>query len=145
VGLGPYYFYVQAPSGARVEIAIGPGPATSGFGHVHFIQGDDLMFFETVSNGAYDGMAIDMVNHINTSLTEDLLANESVVDTRGKPIDHIAYSTADLEAAKERIEGAGIEIAEDISMKPEYGFRSFFVRTEKGSWLEIVEDSPFAP
>ncbi len=144
-GLGPYYFYVQAPSGARVEVALGPGPATSGFGHVHFIQGEDLMFFETISGGAYDGMAIDLVNHINASLTEDLLAEETVVDTRGKPIDHIAYSTTDLEAAKARIEVAGIEIAEDITDKPEYGFRSFFVRTAKGTWLEIVEDSPFAP
>jgi hypothetical protein len=138
-----YYYYVQAPSGARVEVALGPGPAMSGFGHVHFIMGEDLSFFETVSGGAYTSGAIDMVNHINASLTEDLLASETVVDTRGKPIDHIAYSTTDLEAAKARIEAAGIAIAEDISFKDEYGFRSFFVRSPKGTWLELVEDSPF--
>jgi len=138
-----YFYYVQAPSGARVEVALGPGPAPSGFGHVHFIMGEDLTFFETVSDGAFTGGAIDMVNHINASLTEDLLATETVVDTRGKPIDHIAYSTTDLEAAKARIEAAGIAIAEDISFKDEYGFRSFFVRTPKGTWLEMVEDSRF--
>jgi predicted enzyme related to lactoylglutathione lyase len=139
-----YFFYVQAPSGARVEIALGPGPATSGFGHVHFIMGEDMTFFETVSDGAYDGVAIDMVNHTDVSLEETLLMSETVVDTRGKPIDHIAYSTVDLEATKTRIEGAGIEIAEDISMKPEYGFRSFFVRSPKGTWVELVEDAHFA-
>ena len=37
----------------------------------------------------------------------------------------------------------GIMIAEDISVKDEYGFRSFFVRAPKGSWLEIVEGSRF--
>jgi len=138
-----YYYYTQAPSGARVEVAIGPGPATTGFAHVHFIMGEDLTFFTTVSDGAFADGAIDMVNHINAALTEDLLATETVVDTRGKPIDHIAYSTTDLEAAKARIEAAGIAIAEDISFKADYGFRSFFVRTPKGTWLEMVEDSRF--
>jgi hypothetical protein len=138
-----YFYYTQAPSGARVEVALGPGPATSGFGHVHFIMGEDLAFFTTVSDGAFMDGAIDMVNHIDASLMEDLLATETVVETRGKPIDHIAYSTTDLEAAKARIEAAGIAIAEDISWKNEYGFRSFFVRTAKGTWLEMVEDKRF--
>lgn len=138
-----YYYYVQAPSGARVEVALGPGPATSGFGHVHFIMGEDLSFFATVSDGAFADNAIDGVNHIDAALMESILQAEMVVDTRGKPIDHIAYSTTDLEAARARIEAAGIAIAQDISWKPEYGFRSFFVRTEKGTWLELVEDSRF--
>jgi catechol 2,3-dioxygenase-like lactoylglutathione lyase family enzyme len=141
--LEDYYYYTQAPSGARVEVALGPGPAMMGFGHVHFIMGEDLTFFATVSDGAFMNGAIDMVNHIDLSLMEDLLATETVVDTRGKPIDHIAYSTTDLEAAKARIEAAGIAIAEDISFKREYGFRSFFVRTPKGTWLEMVEDKRF--
>jgi catechol 2,3-dioxygenase-like lactoylglutathione lyase family enzyme len=141
--LTEYYFYVQAPSGARVEVARGPGPATSGFGHVHFIMGEDMSFFGTVTGGAYMNSAIDGVNHINASLQESILANETVVDTRRKPSDHIAYSTTDLDAAQARIEAAGIAIAEPASFKPEYGFRSFFVRTEKGTWVEFVEDSPF--
>jgi predicted enzyme related to lactoylglutathione lyase len=138
-----YYYYTQAPSGARIEVALGPGPATMGFGHLHFIMGEDLTFFETVAGSPFVQSAIDMVNHINAALTEDMLANETVTETRGKPIDHIAYSTTDLEAAKARIEAAGIAIAEDISMKPEYGFRSFFVKSPKGTWVEMVEDSRF--
>jgi catechol 2,3-dioxygenase-like lactoylglutathione lyase family enzyme len=143
--LPDYYFYLEAPSGARIEVAKGPGPATSGFGHVHLIQGVDLGFFATVSDNAYSDGAIDMVNHTDASLTEDILASEMVVDTRGKPIDHIAYSTIDLAGARARIMGAGIAIAEDISFKPDFGFESFFVRSDKGIWVEIVADTPFAP
>ncbi len=140
-----YFFYLQAPSGARIEIARGPGPAESGFGHVHLIQGVDLNFFATVSDGAYVDGAIDFVNHTDVSLTEDMLMGYDIVDTRGKPIDHIAYSTTDLEAARDRIEAAGITIEEDIAERPLYGFRSFFVRSPKGIWVEMVEDSPFEP
>ncbi|MDH5675243.1 MAG: VOC family protein [Myxococcales bacterium] len=140
-----YFFYLQAPSGARVEVAIGPGPADSGFGHVHMIQGVSMDFFTTVSGGAFNAGAIDAVNHTDASLTEDRLATEMVTDTRGKPIDHIAYSTTDLEREKARIEAAGIAIEEDIAMRDEYGFRSFFVRSPKGIWVEIVEDSAFTP
>ena len=147
-GLGtPYYYYTEVPNGARVEVALGPGPATSGFGHVHFVIGEDLDFFNKVSDGKNVGAnrAIDEVNHINSLLDESILAQEMVVDSRDKPIGHLAYSTTDLEAAKTRIMSMGITIAEDISVKEEYGFRSFFVRAPKGSWLEIVEDSRFQP
>jgi predicted enzyme related to lactoylglutathione lyase len=144
-GFGGYWFYLQAPSGARIEIAKGPGPATAGFGHVHMIMGVDFTWYETVTDGAYAGGAIDLVNHTAVSLTEDVLATEMVVETRGKPIDHIAYSTTDLDAARARIVAAGLELAEDVSMKPELGFRSFFVKDAKGIWVEVVEDSPFAP
>lgn len=143
--LPDYFFYMQAPSGARIEVARGPGPATSGFGHVHLIQGDDLGFYATVSADAYAGGAIDMVNHTDSALTEDRLATEMVVDTKDKPIGHIAYSTTDLVAARDRIAAAGITIEEDVSFKPEFGFESFFVRSPKGIWVEIVADTAFAP
>jgi catechol 2,3-dioxygenase-like lactoylglutathione lyase family enzyme len=144
-GFGGYWFYLQAPSGARIEIAKGPGPATAGFGHLHMIMGVDFTWYETVTDGAYADGAIDMVNHTAVSLTEDVLATEMVVETRGKPIDHIGYSTTDLDAAHARIVAAGIPIAEEISLKVELGFRSFFVKDAKGIWVEIVEDSPFVP
>lgn len=138
-----YWFYLQAPSGARVEVAKGPGPALMGFGHVHFIMGFDFPFLATATNGALQNKVIDQVNHTDVSLKEDTLAMEMVVDTRGKPIDHLGYSTIDLQAEKERIVSAGIAVAEDISFKPEFGFRSFFLKSAKGVWIEIVEDSAF--
>jgi hypothetical protein len=143
-GFGGYWFYLQAPSGARIEVALGPGPATSGFGHVHMIMGADLTWLETVTNGAFRDGAIDMVNHTDVSLEESILANEMVVETRGKPIDHIAYSTTALEAERDRLLAAGIALAEDITYKPSFGFRSFFLKDVKGIWYEIVEDSAFA-
>jgi predicted enzyme related to lactoylglutathione lyase len=137
-----YWFYLLAPSGARVEVALGPGPATMGWGHVHLVMGEDYGFFEKVTNGAMKDQAIDGVNHTNAALTEDMLGGMSV-GTKGKPIDHIGYSTANLEMERDRIKAAGITIEEDISFKPEFGFRSFFVETPKGILLELVEDSKF--
>ena len=142
-GFDGYWFYIQAPSGARIEVAKGPGPATMGFGHVHMIMGADLPWLETVTGGAYHDGAIDDVNHLDVSLDESFLDGEMVTETRGKPIDHIGYSTTDLEAARTRIMGAGIALAEEISWKPTFGFRSFFVKDAKGIWYEIVEDSAF--
>jgi hypothetical protein len=144
-GFDGYWFYLKAPSGARIEIARGPGPATMGFGHVHMIMGADLAWLETVTGGAYKDGAIDMVNHTAISLEETLLDTEMKTETRGKPIDHIGYSTTELEAARDRIMGAGITLAEEISWKPAFGFRSFMVKDAKGIWYEIVEDTAFAP
>jgi hypothetical protein len=139
-----YWFYLQAPSGARVEVAKGPGPATMGFGHVHLIMGVDYPFFETATGGAFKNKVIDLVNHTDAALQENILDSEMVVETRGKPIDHLGYSTVDLEAEKARVLAAGLTLAEDISFKPEYGFRSFFLKSAKGVWIELVEDAPFA-
>jgi catechol 2,3-dioxygenase-like lactoylglutathione lyase family enzyme len=140
-----YWYYLQAPSGARVEIALGPGPATMGFGHIHVMMGEDLTWYKTITGGRYADTAIDMVNITNVLEDESYLAGEKVADTRGKPIDHIGFSTSKLEAERDRIAAAGIEIAEDISFKPEYGFRSFFIKSAKGIWVEMVEDTAFAP
>lgn len=144
-GTGGYWFYLQAPSGARIEIAKGPGPATMGFGHVHLIMGADLTLIEKLTGGAYKDGAIDLVNHTVITLQESFLANETVVETRGKPIDHIAYSTTDLDAARARVLAAGVTLAEEVSWKPQFGFRSFFVKDAKGVWYELVEDSAFVP
>lgn len=70
---------------------------------------------------------------------------ENRVDSKDKPISHFAYSTTDLMAHLERIKAAGIEIQEDVSFKPEYGFKSFFIKSPEGVWVEIVEDSAFQP
>jgi hypothetical protein len=66
-----------------------------------------------------------------------------ITETRGKPIDHIGYSTTDLEGERQRIMDEGIRIEEDIAFKPELGFRSFFVKSPKGIWVELLEDTRF--
>jgi hypothetical protein len=114
-----------------------------GFGHLHFVMGEDYSFYEKVGDGAFKNKAIDLVNHTDASLAESNLASEMVVETRGKPIDHIGWSVTDLEQTKSRLESQGIHIEEDIPFKTEFGFRSFFVKSPKGIWLELVEDTAF--
>jgi predicted enzyme related to lactoylglutathione lyase len=140
-----YWFYLRAPNGAEIEDALGPGPATMGFGHVHFVMGVDFDWFSKATDGAIKDRLIDQVNHTDVAVEEMNLANETVVDSRGKSIDHLGYSVADLDAHRARVMAAGLEIAEDISFKPEFGFRSFFLRNEKGIWIELVEDAAFTP
>jgi len=145
------YFYTQAPNGARIEVAGGPGPAKSGFGHIH-LRGPIPDFYMKVLGPALMGMmdmALTQAQHVdNVNLTNAYLEGrppENPVETRDKPISHFAYSTTDLMANLERIKAAGIEIQEDVSFKPEYGFKSFFIKSPEGVWVEIVEDSAFAP
>ena len=107
-------------------------------------MGADLALLATLTNGAYRDGAIDLVNHTDVSLEETFLDGETVVETRGKPIDHVAYSTTQLEAERDRLLAAGVALAEDITAKPEFGFRSFFVKDVKGIWYEVVEDTAFA-
>jgi hypothetical protein len=142
------YFYTQAPNGARIEVSNAPGPSTMGFAHTH-LSGPLSEFYMQVLGPALQPAAgnnaanVDGVNLTNTLLEN--LAPENPVDTRGKPMDHLAYSTGDIDGTLQRIMDAGIEIEEALSFKPAFGFRSFMVRSPEGVWLEIVEDSPFAP
>jgi catechol 2,3-dioxygenase-like lactoylglutathione lyase family enzyme len=139
---GTDYFYLLAPNNARIEVSQGPGPAMSGFGHLHMVGGTDFEWFMTLTAGAFADSSIDGVNHIDFGVNEFLLDGD-LVDTRGRPIDHIAYSTSEFDDARDRIEGEGFEIVEEESFKEDFGFRSFFVRTDKGVWVEIVEDADF--
>jgi hypothetical protein len=141
---GTGYFYLLAPNNARIEVSEGPGPAPAGFGHLHMVGGTDFEFFMDLTNGAFADTHIDDVNHIDFGINEFLLDGD-LVDTRGRPIDHFAYSTTEFDAERTRIEAEGFEIVEDTSFKEDFGFRSFFVRTDRGVWVEIVEDSDFAP
>lgn len=136
------YFYLLAPNNARIEVS--EGTRAPGFGHVHMVGGTDFEFFMTLTNGAFADMQIDEVDHIDFGVNEFLLDGD-LVDTRGRPIDHIAYSTTEFDDDKARIEGEGFEIVEDESFKEDFGFRSFFVRTDRGVWVEIVEDADFTP
>jgi len=144
--IGGAFFYTQLPSGARIEVSNAPGPSTSGFSHAH-LKGPLPDFFSQLLGPALqmgrDAVHVDGVNITNTLL--DRFEPEMPVETKGKPIDHLAYSTTDLMAHYERIKGAGIEIVDEIAMRPEYGFKSFFVKSPQGIWIEIVEDTPFKP
>jgi hypothetical protein len=143
---GGVYFYTQAPSGARIEVSNSPGPSMMGFGHTH-LSGEFPAFWMQVLGASLQNaggtMHVDGVNITNTLL--EMRAPESPVETKGKPLDHLAYSTADIEGTLEQIMGAGITIEEEVSFKPAFGFKSFMIKSPEGIWVEIVEDSPFQP
>jgi predicted enzyme related to lactoylglutathione lyase len=142
------WYYVDTPESARFEVATGPGPSTSGFAHLHFVA-PSWSFYEDVLGNALQNASgtrhVDGVNLIDSGRTGMLDTSITYQETRGAAIDHVGFSTTDLDATLARIQATGVEIAEPISFKPEFGFRSFMVRSPEGVWLEIVEDQPFAP
>jgi catechol 2,3-dioxygenase-like lactoylglutathione lyase family enzyme len=140
------WFYIDTPESARFEVATGPGPATSGFGHIHLVAPDYSFFQKVLGEALQDPNGnphVDMVNMVASGRTGVL--DESIVyqDTRGAAVDHVGFSTGDLEGTLARIEAAGIKIEEPISFKAEHGFRSFMVRSTEGIWLEILEADAF--
>jgi predicted enzyme related to lactoylglutathione lyase len=139
------WFYVDMPESARFEIASGPGPATSGFGHIHLVAPDYSFFMKVLGDALQDPNGnpnVDEVNMVASGRTGVLDETIMYQDTRGAAIDHVGFSTGDLEGTQKRIEAAGIKIEEPITLKPE-GFRSFMVRSSEGIWLEILEGDGF--
>jgi predicted enzyme related to lactoylglutathione lyase len=138
------FYYVEPPNGARIEVSSTPGPSTSGFAHLH-LNGEFPDFYARVLGEALETTEgttnVDGVNL--TNINRQTVMPENAVDSKGKPIDHLGFSTGDIDGTLARIMGEGIEIAEPLSFKPDYGFRSFMVKSPEGVWLEIVEDSQF--
>jgi catechol 2,3-dioxygenase-like lactoylglutathione lyase family enzyme len=63
--------------------------------------------------------------------------------SRGRPIDHFAFSFRDLRAAFARMKAAGVEIVEPIAARQnDGGLKSFFVKAPDGVLVEIVESKP---
>lgn len=60
--------------------------------------------------------------------------------TRGRNIDHIAFSYRDIKPAYERMRKAGLEIVEPISTRPDTGITSFFVMAPDKLLVEIVQE-----
>ena len=66
----------------------------------------------------------------------------SMVPTRGRAIDHIAFSYRSIEPVFERMKKAGVRIVEPIRTSEEYRLKSFFVEAPNGVLVEIVEAKP---
>ncbi|MGH9755198.1 MAG: VOC family protein [Blastocatellia bacterium] len=62
--------------------------------------------------------------------------------TKGRPIDHIAFSYRRIEPVYERMKKAGAQIIEPITMREGYGFKSFFALAPNKVLIEIVEAPP---
>ena len=62
--------------------------------------------------------------------------------TRGRPIDHIAFSYRNIEPVYDRMKAAGARIVEPIATREQNRMKSFFVLAPDGVLVEIVEAKP---
>ncbi len=62
--------------------------------------------------------------------------------TKGRPIDHLAFSYRAIEPVHERMKAAGAEIVQPISVDGKFGHRSFYVLAPDKVLVEIVEAKP---
>jgi catechol 2,3-dioxygenase-like lactoylglutathione lyase family enzyme len=62
--------------------------------------------------------------------------------TRGRVIDHLAFSYRDIAPVYERLRAEGVEIVEPIAMREEFNLKSFFVMAPDRVLIEIVEARP---
>jgi len=65
-----------------------------------------------------------------------------LVPTDGRAIDHLGFSYRRIDPVHERMKAAGVEIVEPPALRPDFGFRSFFVRGPDGLLIEFVEEKP---
>ena len=62
--------------------------------------------------------------------------------TRGRPIDHIAFSYRDIEPVYQRMKAAGVTIVAPPADREQFRLRSFFVEAPDGVLVEIVQAKP---
>lgn len=62
--------------------------------------------------------------------------------TRGRPIDHIAFSYRNIQPVYERMQAAGVEIVEHPTFHEDLKMKSFSVLAPDQVLVEIVEDRP---
>ena len=67
---------------------------------------------------------------------------KEIQPTKGRVVDHIAFSFRHIEPILARMKQAGLEIADPIAVRPEFGFKSFFVLGPDRVLVEIVEAKP---
>jgi catechol 2,3-dioxygenase-like lactoylglutathione lyase family enzyme len=61
------------------------------------------------------------------------------VSTKGRVVDHIAFSYRDIEPEFERLKKEGVTILEGITFKKDFNHRSFFVEGPDRVMVEVVE------
>jgi catechol 2,3-dioxygenase-like lactoylglutathione lyase family enzyme len=67
---------------------------------------------------------------------------KTLKSTKGRPIDHMAFSYRKIEPVYERMKRAGLKITADTKVDPVYGFKSFSVEGPDAVAVEIVEEKP---
>ncbi|MEY8022152.1 VOC family protein [Muriicola sp. SD30] len=66
--------------------------------------------------------------------------NNEIKPTDGSAIDHIGFSTENIEHLRNKMRSEGLDIVNDIKIDPIHGMKSFFVRGPDRLLVEIVEE-----
>ena len=62
--------------------------------------------------------------------------------TKGRVIDHIAFSYRDIQPVHDAMKAAGVEIVQGIEKSEQYGHMSFFAMGPDGVLIEVVKEKP---
>ncbi|OAD39198.1 VOC family protein [Polaribacter atrinae] len=88
------------------------------------------------------------VNNINIIVfgkpveEESWWSNEEIKPTDGSSIDHIGFSTENIEFLMKKMKSDGLDIVHNIKIDSIHGMKSFFVRGPDSLLVEIVEEKP---
>ncbi|MEH1009538.1 VOC family protein [Winogradskyella sp. ECml5-4] len=88
------------------------------------------------------------VNNINIIVfgkpveEESWRTNEEIKPTDGSSIDHIGFSTENIEFLMNKMKSDGLDIVHNIKIDSIHGMKSFFVRGPDSLLVEIVEEKP---
>ena len=164
-----YYFYAYGPDKELVEIASADNRL---FNHVHLLSrdpagtatwyADKLGISLRQGSSAAPGRPVASAGSSAGALHVDNVGIEvfpqpekdpvpprwnndpvvSIQPTKGHVIDHVAFSYRRVEPVFERLSTAGVQVVEPIAVRPDYGFKSFFVLGPDQVLIEIVEANP---
>lgn len=67
---------------------------------------------------------------------------KEIQPTKGRPINHVAFSYREIEPVYERMKGEGVQIVSEPALQEELNLKSFFVQGPDQVLIEIVEAKP---
>lgn len=162
-----WFFYIYGPDREIAEVFT--GDKNHLFNHVHFSTEDVAAmagWFEKYlgmqfppaakqprptdpavrwgSSARIDGVSVVLIykDHYYAESEKRLPVGRKLESTKGSPIDHIAFSYANITPVFDRMRAAGVKIVEPIAMRPGQNLRSFFVEGPDSVLIEIVEAKP---
>lgn len=162
-----WFFYIWGPDRAIAEVYT--GDRNHLFNHLHFSTDDvtamagwferhlGMTFPESArqprpadpaarwgTSARIDGVSIVMIykDHYYAESEKRLPVGRPLAPTEDSPVDHIAFSYADIDPVYARLQAAGVRVVAPIADRPDQGLRSFFVRGPDNLLIEIVEAPP---
>ena len=168
VGRSFFYAYVDGPDHALIEINTA---SHHNFGHVHMFSADPpaagawyakhfgVRVFAQKETRTYRGvpiapaafvtadhvsMIIYPIDYLRVTAPQSWEDGQKLVGTRGRVIDHLAFSVDDLDATLARLRAAGVQMTSEPHSIAE-GVRCVFVEGPDQVAIELLEDHTTRP